>query len=513
MNLRLNLPTRIGAAIAAGVVCASASLSVAQPIDKTWDNRGFEHQKIAFEAMQAGDYAKAEAEFRKQIELQQTNFVPWYNLACALSMQDKVDDAWEALRKAVELGFDRVTLLDNDPQLNPLRDDPRFINLIDKWDLIRETRSDQTLEILQKQYGPTYTYEKDEQLRLIFASAFSDVSFAQAKREMYLLAAWGSKHVFYNLPAPDTDTNTAAPDSNEDNKTPEKVDAWVSVVLPNAKDFMRWAVSIYGSNAITGTQQIGGSYLHDQKQLVSQNLGTSLRHEYFHVLHWRSNERAGNLHAVWVQEGLCSLVEDFDIMPDGDLVIRENYRTNTARRLARLGKLMPIETLAEMERDRFNSTRPLANYAMARTFFYYLYRQGKLGEWYRVYDETYRADPSGITAITRVLGDDLTQVNREYQQWVRNLNEVSEAGRIPGAALGLDTDAGNGEGLTIKAVRNRSARTFRRNDVLVSVDGRNVRDLNELYRVLGDYEPGDIVDVVVLRRGKEITGKVTLQRP
>lgn len=504
-------------ALALGVVvCALASVAVAQQLDKTWDNKGFDHQQIAFDALEAGDYARAEAEFRIQIELQETNFVPWYNLACALSMQHKIDDAWEALRRAVELGFDRLTLLDNDPQLNPMRDDPRFVALIDRWDLVRETRSDHTLDVLKNQYGNTYKYEKDENLRLIFASAFSDSAFERAKREMHLLAAWGSEHVFYNLPAPETtqlspDPSTNDPDAQRDDGTPKNADAWVSVVLPSARDFTRWAVSVYGSNAITSTQQIGGSYLHDQKQLVSQNLGTSLRHEYFHVLHWRSNERSGNFHAVWVQEGLCSLVEDFDITPEGDLVMTGNYRTNTARRLARLGKLMPIETLAKMPRERFNSSRPLANYAQARTFFFYLHKTGRLGEWYKVYDETYRTDFSGVTAIKRVLGEDLNLVNREYQQWVRDLAEVSEAGRVPGAALGLDTDAGTGEGLTIKSIRNRTARTLRRGDVLISVDARPVRDLNELYRVLGDYQPGDSVGVVVLRRGKEITAAVILQ--
>lgn len=50
----------------------------------------------------------------------------FYNLACSLALTGHKDEALGALERAVKLGFDDFKHLKKDPDLKPLRRDPRF---------------------------------------------------------------------------------------------------------------------------------------------------------------------------------------------------------------------------------------------------------------------------------------------------------------------------------------------------------------------------------------------------
>jgi pentatricopeptide repeat protein len=77
------------------------------------------------------NYAKAEREFQKVLELQARNEIALYNLACTYSRWGKLDEAIEMLRRSIEAGFDDVSHMDKDPDLDPIRDDPRTKQLLD----------------------------------------------------------------------------------------------------------------------------------------------------------------------------------------------------------------------------------------------------------------------------------------------------------------------------------------------------------------------------------------------
>jgi Flp pilus assembly protein TadD len=49
-----------------------------------------------------------------------------YNLACSCALVGRVDEALDALAQACELGFDDLTLLQRDRDLDRLRADPRY---------------------------------------------------------------------------------------------------------------------------------------------------------------------------------------------------------------------------------------------------------------------------------------------------------------------------------------------------------------------------------------------------
>lgn len=73
------------------------------------------------QAFEAGRYPDAEQACRRSIALQPEVPTPYYNLACALARQNRVEEALEVLGQAVQRGFNDLVLLDRDPDLAPLR--------------------------------------------------------------------------------------------------------------------------------------------------------------------------------------------------------------------------------------------------------------------------------------------------------------------------------------------------------------------------------------------------------
>ena len=57
--------------------------------------------------------------------------VVFYNLACSYSLISEQDEAFAALRKAVEHGYDDVQYLNTDPDLRSLRGDPRYGEILE----------------------------------------------------------------------------------------------------------------------------------------------------------------------------------------------------------------------------------------------------------------------------------------------------------------------------------------------------------------------------------------------
>jgi len=49
-----------------------------------------------------------------------------YNLACSLSLTNRIDPAFEELECAIELGFHNIKLLEGDDDLDNIRQDRRF---------------------------------------------------------------------------------------------------------------------------------------------------------------------------------------------------------------------------------------------------------------------------------------------------------------------------------------------------------------------------------------------------
>jgi beta-lactamase regulating signal transducer with metallopeptidase domain/Tfp pilus assembly protein PilF len=83
----------------------------------------------------SGEEAKSAEHFARALELGYRKPATLYNLACAEARQGHVDRAFEWLGKALEAGFDGKGMLRSDEDLESLRSDPRFRELVKRTEL------------------------------------------------------------------------------------------------------------------------------------------------------------------------------------------------------------------------------------------------------------------------------------------------------------------------------------------------------------------------------------------
>ena len=63
-------------------------------------------------------------------KLDPQNGMVWYNLGCSFALNEQTDEAFEALSKAIEYGYDDYEWMKNDSDLDGLRDDKRYESLL-----------------------------------------------------------------------------------------------------------------------------------------------------------------------------------------------------------------------------------------------------------------------------------------------------------------------------------------------------------------------------------------------
>jgi len=95
---------------------------------------------VMFDALAAKNFGRARNICEQAIVWEPQNPVHHYNLACieAQAGGARLPYAWGALDLSIALGFNDVNHLQTDPDLAPLRNDPRFANLVRKI-VLRET--------------------------------------------------------------------------------------------------------------------------------------------------------------------------------------------------------------------------------------------------------------------------------------------------------------------------------------------------------------------------------------
>jgi hypothetical protein len=473
--------------------CASAQMMRLTPTQRAI---AADLMKRSIEAFEQRDYSKAEDLLRRNLAIEPTSFVVLYNLACCRAMQGDRDGAGEFLTRAVENGFTDVRHLRRDEAFDGMREEAWYRRIVEGWRTLQLESLDANLRAQRAYFGKGYREWRDERLKVHCLTAFDARTDEQVRAELSLIGDWCAANVIPDLfdPAEMVD------------------DAWVVIVLPTREDFTRWVTDRYGPDAVKSTSMVAGSYEHDEKRLVAMDLGATLRHEFLHVLHWRSITREGRAQPVWVMEGLCSLVEDYDVGESGRLIPSPSWRTNILKRLERSARLTPLRTLAGMNHREFTSGRVLSNYAHARGVFLMLAKDGRLREWYEHYTHNHGVDPSGIASLEAVLGVNGPELDARFRQFVRTLPSVPEEIRAGMASLGVEVEAGDGEGPLVVDVPRRADGTrvnLRRGDIITAIDGRPVRDMAELVRVLSLYKPGDEVEVAYRRY--RLSGTVTVK--
>jgi len=79
---------------------------------------------------EAGMYGKGLELDLRHMELEPRNPTARYNCACSCSLLGRLDEAFERLREALEMGFDGLEWMQEDPDLVSVRADPRWQELL-----------------------------------------------------------------------------------------------------------------------------------------------------------------------------------------------------------------------------------------------------------------------------------------------------------------------------------------------------------------------------------------------
>lgn len=469
--------------------------------------------KEAERAFSVGDWAQAEVALREQIRLDEDSWVPRYNLAIALANMDRVDTAAIELKGAIDAGYFDIARLRREPSLERVREHASIAPLLADWRQVLANRVEARVDAIERKLRkqPTSTH-RDDALHLVYLSWVNDRSFTRVREELPALAQWANENIFTTLTAPDADLIAMNPDVP------------VIVALPLERDFRTWITQRFGGVQQGAFASIGGAYEPEQARLVTNDLGASLRHEFMHALHWRMCTRLGQRHPIWLLEGLATLVEDVDME---QLRPVPSWRTNMAKRMMDSGVLPDLAELLATESAAFNTQRPLAKYAHIRAFFLYLHDRDQLKPLWDIYttDELvgWAADRTGMKALEAATSLTLPELEREFREWLKQLDTVAEEIEPGMASLGIEVENGPGDGVRVVAKPDvqslqrkgdsegvARALAFAIGDVLLAIDDKPTRDIAELVRVLGEYEPGDGVRVLIRRGQTEVSADVTL---
>jgi tetratricopeptide (TPR) repeat protein len=71
---------------------------------------------------------------KRLVQLRPTDALAHYNLACSFALLKRLDQALKTLRRAVELGYRDFRYMREDPDLDSIRHDPRFRQLLREYE-------------------------------------------------------------------------------------------------------------------------------------------------------------------------------------------------------------------------------------------------------------------------------------------------------------------------------------------------------------------------------------------
>jgi PDZ domain len=436
-----------------------------------------------------------------------------YNSACCHAQLGDADAGAKALLEAVKAGFRDFDTMEADPDLEPLREHATYTAILEARDRVKYEKSKKSdppdltpNEAQPKPADPSakrnaeltltgcpqcdewkrlhgtkhYRYENDSARRLNYATCLDDETHKEMRDLIEREADWLAKNLFGD--EPDYETLLAVPTPGD------------------AKKYFQ-------------DPSTSGIYLHHTRMLVARDIGESLQHEFVHLMHYGHMERLRQKHPIWIQEGLATLFEAFELEGDGGIRFGPNTRHNVIHRAVQVKAAMPWTKLFALTPDAFMD-RGSGLYPQVRSIFLYLADRAKLKPFYEEYTRNYAADPSGAKAIERIFGKPLSDVERQWRDWVKANGPIDDTIKAGDASLGIEITETPGGIKIKKTFRGSAVRSagLRVGDVIVGIEGKAVRSSRELAVAIASRRVGDTI-LVRFRRGDDYEETPVTLRP
>ena len=322
-----------------------------------------------------------------------------------------------------------------------------------------------TLEKLTKKYGQGLIYEIDDKLKIIFATSADRHTLEEIKDLMGAHAAALHRDMFEHLP-----------------------ENYISVIIP-----AKWA-----------NPRVTGHFWGDWCDAAT--IGSDLRHEFTHALHWADQRARGQEHPVWLMEGLATLYEDSRVI-DGHAVPRPNHRIVELQQEVSHGQFVPFAKMLGFAHKDFRSD----HYAQARYMLMYLYDTKQLKKFYDLYCAGFDKDPTGAAALEQVYGKKLDDIQKDWVTWLLAQKPPKFFVGPGQASLGIATsqipDGSRIEQLLPEGGAAKAG--LKPGDVILAIDDERTINGEDLVFAILAHKSGDTSKLRYRRDGQYLDTSVT----
>lgn len=337
------------------------------------------------EALDRGDFAAASAIIERHLAKHPDDGVMLYNAACLHVRIGELDRGAARLLEAIKAGFADFSRMRRDRDLRPLRDHRLYQTILKAREAADPLLGERQVQQWRESHSSvTYRYASDPKRRINIVAAMDE----PALEELRGLIEAQFDHMQQTL-------------------FPDALPIYALVAVPSADD----------ADSLLPHDHAAGHYHHGLRMLIARDADRALRHELIHLLHHRHMDALGQQHPIWIQEGLATLYEGRQVMPDGQEVFAATDRDAAATYLAARDELRPWREILEMSDDRFNADAAQL-YPQVGSMFRFIAEHVGVVNWYAGYVRNHEADASGATALEESFGQQLDEIEAEWRRWL-----------------------------------------------------------------------------------------------
>ncbi|MCE5279064.1 MAG: PDZ domain-containing protein [Planctomycetaceae bacterium] len=271
---------------------------------------------------------------------------------------------------------------------------------------------------------------------------------------------------------------------------------YVTVILPTVEHYRKLAPR---TTAV-------GFYHPAKRTLISIDRGRTLLHEYTHALHHADQAAAGQVHPIWVTEGLATLFEAAEITPEGLNPVVDN-RLGAIQRAIHTGSCPPLKWLLGCNAELFMKD-PSLTYAQARYVMFYLHQQGQLEAWYAAFKQSFPRNATGQAALESILGQAIEGLDLRWKQWTAKVAVPAGLRQDYRGRLGIQmNDDSRGVKIISMLPQGAAAQAgrLRVGDVITAYSERPVRKPAELAAAIRATGELKTVTIQILRNNEPLT--------